>query len=56
MPMSSHDANLLHSSEADQALEPLQAQRRLGFLQAQAVLDADLKAHFAAEIGTMFAA
>ena len=37
-------------------LEPHQPQRRLGFLQGQAVIDADLKADFSAEIGAMFEA
>jgi prevent-host-death family protein len=35
-------------------LDPHQTQRSLGFLQGQAVIDADLKADFAAEIGAMF--
>lgn len=35
-------------------LEPRAAQRRLGFLQGKAVIAADLKADFAAEIGAMF--
>jgi antitoxin (DNA-binding transcriptional repressor) of toxin-antitoxin stability system len=37
-------------------LEPRQTQRRLGFLQGQAVIDADLKADFAGEIEVMFEA
>ena len=37
-------------------LEPHQTQPRLGFLQGQAVIDADLKAHFSAEIESMFEA
>ena len=35
-------------------LEPQQMHRRLGFLQGKAVIDAELKADFAAEIATMF--
>ena len=35
-------------------LEPRAAQRRLGFLHGKAVIAADLKADFAAEIGAMF--
>jgi prevent-host-death family protein len=37
-------------------LEPRAARRRLGFLQGKAVIAADLKADFAAEIGAMFEA
>ena len=37
-------------------LEPRQTQRRLAFLQGQAVIDADLKADFAGEIEVMFEA
>lgn len=37
-------------------LEPRDAQRQLGFLQGKAVIAADLKADFAAEIGAMFEA
>jgi prevent-host-death family protein len=35
-------------------LEPQQRHRRLGFLKGKAVIDAELKADFAAEIATMF--
>jgi hypothetical protein len=35
-------------------LEPHQTQPRLGFLKCQALIDADLKADFSAEIEAMF--
>jgi hypothetical protein len=56
MPMSTHDAKLPHASEADQVLEPLHAQRQLGFLQGRARIEADLKVDFAVEIEGAFQA